>query len=365
LGNGSEGIHELLDAAPNLFEKSKAKMWKLNIQAGLLSQMRFFYKQFNKGEECMAKTSESIAMGWLPDYPDFRDYSLEHDEISNKLQSFGQKDTIKTMLSKVGVHGNKRPPSKTAPKRALPVMVDLRQWCSPIEDQEELGSCTANACVGVVEYFELRAFGKHIDASRLFLYKVTRNLMHVKGDTGAYLRSTMGGLVLFGVPPEEYHPYVISKFDDEPSAFCYAFAQNFQAINYYRLDPLGTTPDMLLNRIKLWLSAGLPSMFGFTVYSSISQASSTGKIPFPTPGERVEGGHAIAAVGYDDNMKIKNSNPDGREFQGAFLIRNSWGTGWGDQGYGWLPYEYVLSGMAEDWWSLLKNEWVDTGKFKV
>lgn len=106
-------------------------------------------------------------------------------------------------------------------------------------------------------------------------------------------------------------------------------------------------------------------MFGFTVYNSISQAGGSGKIPHPTPAEKVAGGHAIAAVGYDNALKIKNTNPGAVETTGALLIRNSWGTGWGDHGYGWLPYDYVLNGLAVDWWSLLKNEWVDTGAFKV
>jgi C1A family cysteine protease len=233
-----------------------------------------------------------------------------------------------------------------------------------MEDQQTIGSCTAHAGVGLVEYFERRAFGKHIDASRLFLYKVTRNLLKWTGDTGAFLRTTMYALTLFGVPPEEYYLYNTPDYDKEPPAFCYAFAQSFQAISYYRLDPPGTAKDALLARIKTDLSKGLPSMFGFTVYSSISQANTNGgKIPYPTRGERVEGGHAIDAVGYDDNLKIKNTNPGGIETTGALLIRNSWGTGWGSAGYGWLPYKYVLDGLATDWWSLIKSEWVDTGQF--
>jgi C1A family cysteine protease len=303
----------------------------------------------------MSETFVIPAMGWLPDYPDIRDVTFQSERVPSKLQALGQ-PSVKQMLAKVG--------ATTSAPAALPTSVDLRPWCSPIEDQKTIGSCTAHAGVGLVEYFERRAFGKHLDASRLFLYKVTRNLLKWTGDTGAFLRSTMYALTLFGVPPEEYYPYNIADFDKEPSAFCYAFAQSYQAISYYRLDPPGTTPSNLLTQIKTYLANGLPSMFGFTVYSSISQANTNGgKIPYPTRGERVEGGHAIDAVGYDDNLKIKNTNPGGIETTGALLIRNSWGTGWGSAGYGWLPYKYVLDGLATDWWSLIKSEWVDTGQF--
>jgi C1A family cysteine protease len=296
-------------------------------------------------------------MGWLPDYPDFRDYTIDQDNVSIMHRRLGQKDSIKGMLKKIGVLG----PSRSD----LPAAIDLRQWCSPIEDQGALGSCTAHAGVGVVEYFEKRAFGKYIDASRLFLYKTTRNLMNMKGDSGAFLRTTMEAMVLFGVPPEEYWQYNIADFDNEPSAFLYAFAQNYQTISYYRLDPPGTSGSVLLDRIKTSLAAGLPAMFGFTVYSSIEQAEKSGLIPYPVAGEKVLGGHAIMTIGYDEKMKIQNTNPKGKQTTGAFLIRNSWGTGWGEEGYGWLPYEYALKGLALDWWSLLKNEWVDTGAFKL
>ena len=303
----------------------------------------------------MSETFVIPAMGWLPDYPDIRDVTFQSERVPSKLQALGQ-PSVKQMLAKVG--------ATTSAPAALPTSVDLRPWCSPIEDQKTIGSCTAHAGVGLVEYFERRAFGKHIDASRLFLYKVTRNLLKWTGDTGAFLRSTMYALTLFGVPPEEYYPYNIADYDKEPPAFCYAFAQSFQAISYYRLDPPGTTPSNLLTQIKTYLAHGLPSMFGFTVYSSISQANTNGgKIPYPTPGERVLGGHAIDAVGYDDNLKIKNTNAGGIETTGALLIRNSWGTGWGSAGYGWLPYKYVLDGLATDWWSLIKSEWIDTGQF--
>jgi C1A family cysteine protease len=295
-------------------------------------------------------------MGWLPDYPDFRDYKMDQDNVSSRLKKLGQEDSVKAMLAKVGI--------LKATKTKLPDNVDLRKWCSPIEDQDSLGSCTAHAGVGIVEYFEKRAFNKHIDASRLFLYKVTRNSLNWHGDTGAFLRTTMEAMVLFGVPPEEYWQYNKVDFDKEPSAFLYAFAQNYQTISYYRLDPPETPKDVLLSRIKTFLAAGLPSMFGLSVYTSIEQAEKTGAIPYPIQGEKLLGGHAVIAVGYDEKIRIKNSNPEAQETTGALRIRNSWGSEWGDEGYGWLPYAYVLNGLAVDWWSLLKNEWIDTGEFK-
>lgn len=277
-------------------------------------------------------------MGWIKDYPDFRDYTLETA-------------AIKGPLKKVGIQGDK--PLK------IPTSVDLRAWCSPIDDQDGIGACTAEAGVGLFEYMEKRAFGKYIDGSELFLYKVTRNLLGWTGDTGAYLRTTMGAMALFGIPPDRYWPFIPAKYDIEPSQFLYALAQNYQALSYYRLDPAGTTPASLLINIKNHLACGLALMFGFTCYSSLWSAVG-GKIPFPKPGEGVIGGHAIVAVGYDDSIVITNGTVSTR---GAFLIRNSWGTGWGMSGYGYLPYEYVLRGLAVDWWALTRTEWIDSGKF--
>ncbi len=282
-------------------------------------------------------------MGWKPDLPDFRDYTMSGTSVAQIVK--------KTGVLKTG-------------KSSLPKTADLRKWCSEVEDQEQLGSCTANAGVGMVEYFERKAFGKYIDASRLFLYKATRDLMHEKGDSGAELRSTMGALALFGVPPEEYWPYDIKTFDNIPPAFCYAFASNYQSLKYVSLDPANMPKGDVLTQIKTNLAASLPAMFGFTVYSSITQADKDGKIPFPGKGEKIEGGHAIMAVGYDDGMKIKN-NATGQSTTGALLIRNSWGKTWGDGGYGWLPYEYVLQELAMDWWTLIDSKYIDTGEFKV
>ena len=288
--------------------------------------------------------------GWVPDLPDIRDYTEETTDIRAVLGPTG------VVRSGAG--------RRSGPK--LPTAVDLRSWASPVEDQGQLGSCTAQAGAGLIEYYERKAFGHHVESSRLFLYKTTRGLMKSKGDSGATLRTTMGAMVIFGVPPEPYWPYTDAedKFDREPPAFCYAFALSYRTLLYFRHDPAGAPHASVLERLKTYLAAGHPAMFGFTVYSSIDQAETTGRIPLPHGRERIEGGHAVVAMGFDDAMAIANAS-GGEASRGALLIRNSWGRAWGEKGYGWLPYAYVERGLAEDFWSVLKKEWIDTGEFKI
>jgi C1A family cysteine protease len=292
----------------------------------------------------LSGSTDQKGTGWLSPLPDLRDYTSSNSEI----KVFNKKLHL------------------TAKNNAQPALVDLRPWCSPVEDQLSLGSCTAHAGVGIVEYFEKRAYGKHIEASRLFLYKTTRNLMQVTGDTGAWLRDTMGALVLCGVPAEKYWPYLVTDFDKEPGSFVYSLADNYQSVKYFCHDPQGASlpGTQVLSSVKKYLEAGVPSMFGFWGFQSFENSDAPGNIPYPCKGESAQWGHAIVAVGYDDNRKIRNTKCN-TETKGALLIRNSWGTSWGNGGYGWLPYDYVLNRLALDFWSLLEMGWIDTGEFGI
>ncbi|MBL0357359.1 MAG: cysteine protease [Chitinophagaceae bacterium] len=308
--------------------------------------------------------AQTKGKGWLKDYPDFRDNTPATSTISARQKLRGIKEPVSKVLDKLDLTGGKRSNvSKTVKKSAATAeKVDLSKWCSPIEDQGQLGSCTAHAGVGLYEYFERSAFGKHTDASRLFLYKTTRNLLKWKGDDGAYLRTTMAALALFGLVPERYFPYEEDRFNEEPTPFMYSYAQNFQALLYYRLDADGIRGQLLLDKIKDHLRNGLPMMFGFTCFTSLDQADN-GKIPFPDVKEEVDGGHAVMAVGFDDGLKITHPSNPTIVTTGAIKIRNSWSEAWGEKGYGWLPYEYVLKSIADDWWTITKAEWINTGNF--
>ncbi len=287
-----------------------------------------------------------VGLGWLRDAPDFRDTTLQ--ELSARFSRRAEerdRETYERVVKAI---------EKPAPA-ALPPSVDNSTYCSPVENQGALGSCTAQAAAGMIEYMEKRAFDTFIDASRLFIYKTTRDLLGWTGDTGAFLRTTMKALTLFGAPPESDWPYAIAHFDLEPTSYLYAYAGNYKALQYLRLDPPGQSTADTLTNVKRALARGYVAMFGFSVFSSLSNSP---YIPFPTPQDRCVGGHAVLAVGYDDTIQCPNCKT-----RGALRIRNSWDVSWGDQGYGWLPYEYVHSALAVDFWTCYKFDWVDTGQF--
>lgn len=223
-----------------------------------------------------------------------------------------------------------------------PTSMDLRQWDSPIEDQGDLGSCTANSLVGTLQLNEIKyapTGSVYQNLSRLFIYYNERALEgSVDQDSGAEIRDGIKTLAQYGVCPESEWPYNIDQFTIKPSDQCYSDAKKNVIHAYYSLD--GDTPQDTLNNIKTAIASGEPVSFGFDVYESFESdaVANTGIMPFPdTTKEAFMGGHAIVGVGYDDAKEW-------------IICRNSWGTTWGDKGYFYMPYSMVTNKLASDFW---------------
>jgi C1A family cysteine protease len=254
--------------------------------------------------------------GWMPDLPDQRDYLYA------------------APLQKLGL---------------LPPRVDMRSQCPPVYSQGGIGSCTANAIAGAIEFDLLKQELAGFIPSRLFIYYNERVMEHsVASDNGAQLRDGVKSVNQLGVCPESQWPYVATpanpktnvwpagaKPAQKPPAACYQEALNHQVLSYQRV-------NRDLAQMKGCLAAGYPFVFGFTVYESFESAAvkRTGVLNMPASSEAVLGGHAVMVVGYD--------NPSQR-----FIVRNSWSANWGQKGYFTIPYKYLLtSSLARDFWTI-------------
>lgn len=214
-----------------------------------------------------------------------------------------------------------------------PEKVDLRPYCTPIEDQGMLGSCTGNAIAGAIELLDKRE-KKQRDISRLFIYYHERLIEGtVNYDSGAYIRDGIRACYKYGASLESLWPYDISKFKNKPSQPALIDGARRKVTRYERVTNHAGCIDALTN--------GYPVIIGFLVYSSfeLSNLSKTGIMPYPdTSKEQLLGGHAVLLVGYD-----KKSN--------MYIARNSWGTDWGDKGYFYMPFSVIQNTtMSFDFW---------------
>lgn len=243
-----------------------------------------------------------IFFGWIPDIPDKRDliFSIEKPVT-------------------------------------LPEFVNLRERCPSVFHQGQLGSCTANAVANAHLFCQMKQSGGDlITPSRLFIYYNARAVRGWQGyDSGSMIRDAVKMVSKKGTCSEEEWPYLVEKFTKKPNKLCYVKGKEYQVLKYYSL-------PQSLNRMKQCLALGFPFMFGFTVYESFfgGTIAATGEGYLPEPDEKEYGGHAVLCVGYDDRSE-------------TFIIMNSWGSDWGNEGYFTLPYDYLLdSNLASDFWTI-------------
>ncbi|MDQ6747240.1 MAG: C1 family peptidase [Candidatus Dormibacteraeota bacterium] len=241
--------------------------------------------------------------GWLPDLPDQRDLLYSAPAL---------------------------------PPGALPARVDLRPGCPPVYDQGELGSCTAQAIAGAIEFDQLRQGITEFTPSRLFIYYNERVIERsVELDGGAMPRDGIKVVASVGAPPEVDWPYDVERFAERPSSRAYRDAARHRVSRYERL-------PRDLGFMKACLASGFPFIFGFAVYESFEgpEVRRSGRLGLPAAGERVIGGHAVLAVGYIERER-------------RFIVRNSWGRSFGLDGYFTIPYQYLLRRrLSGDFWTI-------------
>jgi C1A family cysteine protease len=227
-----------------------------------------------------------------------------------------------------------------APRRflGLPLKVDLRPRCSPVEDQGQLGSCTGNASVGALEFLELKADPQGVgygDLSRLMAYYNGRSIEGtVRQDAGCEIRDVVKGLAKWGTCAERLYPYDVRRYTRKPTPAAYADAAKRRIKTYHRIAGL--------DAMRACLAEGYPVIFGFTVYESFEsdEMARTGVLAMPGKDEREMGGHAVLAVGYDDGAE-------------RAIVRNSWGADWGQNGYFTMPYGYIKNAsLSDDFWTV-------------
>jgi C1A family cysteine protease len=213
-----------------------------------------------------------------------------------------------------------------------PAKVDLRADASPVYDQDDLGACTAFAVgKGLREFLQAPKNEARAPLSALFLYYETRKLRHAtETDSGATITDAMKALAGSGIAPEATWGYDISKFAQVPSATAY---------NAAKATKLATGVQLAgLEDVKKALMRHQPVVMGMRIYNTFRDVPANGLLPMPLPGDIMVGGHAVTVLGFDNKAKV-------------LIVKNSFGTAWGDKGYFYMPYAYFTPDHVMDIWT--------------
>lgn len=225
-------------------------------------------------------------------------------------------------------------PSLSVPDVRLPDRVDLRAKCSPVEDQKQTNSCVAQAVVGAMEFHQIRAGRALTNLSRLFVYYNARILSHsTEVDQGSFIHHGMASILGYGACEERIWPFQEAMVSTRPTEAAYQNGRDYEATQYART-PRGV-PALVA------LAHGLPIVFGMYAPGEYYDAAhQTGRMPRPDQvvTQRPPSGHAMLIVGYDMPER-------------CYLVRNSWGPGWAEGGYCWIPFETM------DFWSVDTDFW--------
>lgn len=247
---------------------------------------------------------KDVRLGWRPDLPDYRDLRFR----------------------------------SALDPAALPQRVDLTETYSvPVMDQGQLGSCTGNGIASALAYLQEKEGFPMIYPSRLFIYYNERVMEGtVNSDAGAEIRDGIKSVVDLGYCPETDWPYDISVFSTKPNTAAYTHAHRDLVKTYQKV-------AVSVTGLQQALASGYPVVVGFTVFDSFYNHSD-GTIDLPSVSDGIAGGHCVIVVGYDQSSQ-------------RFKFQNSWGTGWGTNGFGTIPFGYLGSAnFGGDYWIITADQ---------
>ena len=267
-----------------------------------------------------------LRSGWSPQFEDKRDYKVSNAEVQEVLNQLG--------CDVKSVHENKK--------------IDLRslneEGCfSDVVDQGQGRGCTAIACAAAIEFGDRKFLGQSTKLSYRTIYEICVEANSLPVGSWVDIRSALKSIKRFGAPPS----WITGNSNAEISPLIsHGFREESKGILFFKAASLECGKEKL-HKLKCLISAGWPIIFGFPIPSSADNAA---VIPYRPLHDSFKFGQAALMVGFDDNAISRG--------RGAVLFKNSWGSMWGDSGYGWLPYEFVTESLARDFWVVIKSDWV-------